>query len=158
MSKTFKAAVYETHGNPAEVLHVVDCPWPEPAPNEVIVKMSAAPINPADLNSIEGKYAIKPELPATPGMEGAGVVVEVGSAVRNFTVGTQVILPHGFGTWREVAVVAADTLVAVPSEIDPIQAAMLKVNPIRGRTMRDPDRAGTGIQDGECSSAHGARG
>jgi mitochondrial enoyl-[acyl-carrier protein] reductase / trans-2-enoyl-CoA reductase len=130
MSKTFKAAIYETHGNPAEVLRVVDCPWREPAPNEVVVKMSAAPINPADLNSIEGKYAIKPELPATPGMEGAGVVVEVGSAVRNFAVGTQVILPHGFGTWREVAVLAADTLFAVPSEIDPIQAAMLKVNPI----------------------------
>src|SRR3979409_1479940 len=120
MSKTFKAAIYETHGNPAEVLRVVECPWPQPAPDEVIVKMSAAPINPADLNSIEGKYAIKPALPATPGMEGAGVVMEVGSAVRNLIVGTQVILPHSFGTWREVAVIAADKLVAIPREIDPI--------------------------------------
>ena len=130
MSKTFKAAVYETHGNPAGVLRVADCPWPEIAANEVMVKMLAAPINPADLNSIEGKYPIKPELPATPGMEGAGIVSEAGSAVRNLAVGTQVILPHGFGTWREVAVIAADKLVAVPSEIDPVQAAMLKVNPI----------------------------
>jgi trans-2-enoyl-CoA reductase len=130
MSKTFKAAVYETHGNPAEVLRVVDCPWPQPGPNEVVVKMSAAPINPADLNSIEGKYAIKATLPATPGMEGAGVVIEVGSAVRDLAVGTQVILPHSFGTWREVAVSTADKLVAAPIEIEPIQAAMLKVNPI----------------------------
>lgn len=130
MSKTFKAAIYETHGNPAEVLRVVDCPWRDPAPNEVVVKMSAAPINPADLNSIEGKYPIKPELPATPGMEGAGIVIELGSAVRDFAVGTQVILPHSFGTWREVAVIAANKLVAVPREIQPIQAAMLKVNPI----------------------------
>ena len=130
MSKTFKAAIYETHGNPAEVLRVVDCPWRDPAPNEVVVKMSAAPINPADLNSIEGKYPIKAELPATPGMEGAGVVIEVGSAVRDLAVGAQVILPHSFGTWREVAVIAADKLVAAPKEIDPIQAAMLKVNPI----------------------------
>jgi trans-2-enoyl-CoA reductase len=130
MSKTFKAAVYETHGNPAEVLRVVDCPWREPAPNEVVVKMSAAPINPADLNSIEGKYPIKATLPATPGMEGAGVVAEVGTAVRDLAVGTQVILPHSFGTWREGAVIAADKLVAAPGEIEPLQAAMLKVNPI----------------------------
>src|SRR6478752_1698102 len=130
MEKTFKAAVYETHGNPADVLQVVDLPLAEPAPNEVVVKMAAAPINPADLNSIEGKYPIKPALPATPGMEGAGTIVGVGSAVRDFAVGTQVILPHSFGTWREVAVIAAEKLVAVPKEIEPIQAAMLKVNPI----------------------------
>jgi trans-2-enoyl-CoA reductase len=130
MSKTFKAAIYETHGNPAEVLRVVDCPWRDPAPNEVVVKMLAAPINPADLNSIEGKYPIKAELPATPGMEGAGIVIEVGSAVRDLAIGTQVILPHSFGTWREVAVIAANKLVVVPKEIEPIQAAMLKVNPI----------------------------
>jgi mitochondrial enoyl-[acyl-carrier protein] reductase / trans-2-enoyl-CoA reductase len=130
MSKTFKAAVYETHGNPAEVLRVVDIPWPEPAANEAVVKMSAAPINPADLNSIEGKYPIKAPLPATPGMEGAGVVVEIGSAVRDLAVDMQVILPHNFGTWREIALIAADKLVATPPEIEPIQAAMLKVNPI----------------------------
>jgi trans-2-enoyl-CoA reductase len=130
MSNSFKAAIYETHGNPAEVLRLIEFPWPAPASNEVVVKMAAAPINPADLNSIEGKYPIKPELPATPGMEGAGVIVEVGSAVRDLAVGTQVILPHSFGTWREVAVIAADKLVAVPGEIEPIQAAMLKVNPV----------------------------
>src|ERR1700736_1282480 len=118
MSNPFKAAIYETHGNPAEVLRVAEFPWPKPAAHEVVVKMSAAPINPADLNSIEGKYPIKPELPATPGMEGAGVVIEVGSAVRNLAVCTQVILPHSFGTWREVAVIAADKLVSVPSEIE----------------------------------------
>lgn len=130
MSKTFKAAVYETHGNPSDVLRVAELPQPEAGPDEVVVKMSAAPINPADLNSIEGKYPVKQPLPATPGMEGAGVVIETGSAVRDLAVGTQVVLPHSFGTWREIAVIAADKLVAVPAEIEPIQAAMLKVNPI----------------------------
>ena len=130
MEKTFKAAVYETHGNPAEVLRVVELALAPPAPDEVVVKMSAAPINPADLNAIEGKYPIKPALPATPGMEGAGIVIEAGSAVRDLPVGAQVILPHNFGTWREIAVIAADKVVAVPKEIEPIQAAMLKVNPI----------------------------
>jgi trans-2-enoyl-CoA reductase len=130
MSKSLKAAIYETHGIPAEVLRIVEQPWPEPAPDEVVVKMTAAPINPADLNSIEGKYPVRPALPATPGMEGAGIVVEVGSGVRNLALGTRVILPHGFGTWREACAVAAEKLVPVPVEIDPIQAAMLKVNPI----------------------------
>ncbi|HEX4639817.1 MAG TPA: 2-enoyl thioester reductase domain-containing protein [Chthoniobacterales bacterium] len=130
MGKTSKAAVYQTHGNPADVLRVVDVPLAQPAANEVVVRMSAAPINPADLNGIEGKYPIKAPLPATPGMEGAGTVIEAGSAVRDLAVGTQVILPHNFGTWREVAVIAGNRLVAVPNEIEPIQAAMLKVNPI----------------------------
>ena len=130
MSKSLKAAIYETHGNPADVLRIAEQPWPQPAPDEVVVKMSAAPINPADLNAIEGKYPIKPPLPATPGMEGAGVVVEVGSAVRDLKVGAQVILPHSLGTWREACAVAAEKVVPVPAEIEPIQAAMLKINPV----------------------------
>jgi trans-2-enoyl-CoA reductase len=130
MSKSLKAAIYETHGIPAKVLRIVEQPWPEPAPDEVVVKMVAAPINPADLNAIEGKYPVRPTLPATPGMEGAGVVVELGSAVRHLAVGTGVILPHGLGTWREACAVPAERLVVVPEGIEPIQAAMLKVNPI----------------------------
>ena len=43
--------------------------------------MRAAPINPADLNQIEGKYPVRAELPATPGFEGAGIVVDVGANV-----------------------------------------------------------------------------
>jgi mitochondrial enoyl-[acyl-carrier protein] reductase / trans-2-enoyl-CoA reductase len=158
MEKTFKAAVYETHGNPADVLRVVDLPRPVAAANEVVVRMSAAPINPADLNSIEGKYPIKAALPATPGMEGAGVVVEVGSAVRDLAVGEQVILPHNFGTWREIAVVAPDRLVSAPKEIDPIQAAMLKVNPITAwRMIHDfvPLRAGDWLIQNAANSGAG---
>ncbi len=130
MSKTFKAAIYETHGNPAEVLRVIERDWPRPEADQVVVQMRAAPINPADLNAIEGKYPVKPLLPATPGMEGAGVVIECGASVRNLEVGTQVIVPHNFGTWRQAAALPADQLVAVPSEIEPVQAAMLKVNPV----------------------------
>jgi mitochondrial enoyl-[acyl-carrier protein] reductase / trans-2-enoyl-CoA reductase len=49
-----------------------------------------------------------------------------------------VILPHSFGTWREMAVIEATKLVAAPEEIDPIQTAMLKVNPITAwRMLRD---------------------
>ena len=128
--KTINAAVYETHGNPADVLHVESRPWPTPAPGEVIVKMQATPINPADLNQIEGKYPVRAELPATPGFEGAGIVVDVGSDVKGLTSGAVVILPHNVGTWRDAVAVKADELVVVPADIKPVHAAMLKINPM----------------------------
>ena len=128
--KTISAAVYETHGNPADVLRVESQPWPAPAAGEVIVKMRAAPVNPADLNQIEGKYPVRAELPATPGFEGAGVVAEVAPDVTNVAVGALVILPHNVGTWRDAVAVKADALIVVPAGIKPVHAAMLKINPM----------------------------
>ncbi len=130
MSKSINAAVYETHGNPADVLQVETLPWPTPAADEAVVKMSAAPINPADLNQIEGKYPVRAQLPATPGFEGAGVVVELGPGVNGLTSGALVILPHNIGTWRDAVAVKAEDLVVVPDGIEPVQAAMLKINPL----------------------------
>lgn len=130
MNKSINAAVYERHGNPADVLRVESRPRPAPAPDEVVVQMHAAPINPADLNQIEGKYPMRPELPATPGFEGAGVVADVGTSVSSIAAGTLVILPHNLGTWRDAVAVKASDLVAVPPGIDPVHAAMLKINPM----------------------------
>ena len=130
MSKNINAAVYEKHGNPADVLHVESRPWPTPAQGEAVVKMRAAPINPADLNQIEGKYPIRPELPATPGFEGAGVIAELGAKVTDVPVGALVILPHNVGTWRDAVAVKTEELVVVPAGIEPVHAAMLKINPM----------------------------
>jgi trans-2-enoyl-CoA reductase len=130
MSKNINAVVYEKHGNPPDVLRVESRPWPTPVQGEAVVKMQAAPINPADLNQIEGKYPVRPELPATPGFEGAGVVVELGANVNDLTSGALVILPHNVGTWRDAVAVKAEELVVVPKGIEPVQAAMLKINPL----------------------------
>src|SRR5438105_13534643 len=130
MSKNITAAVYDTHGNPADVLRVESRSWPTAGPGEAVVKMRAAPINPADLNQIEGKYPVRPELPVTPGFEGAGVVVELGAEVRGLTTDALVILPHNIGTWRDAVAVKADELVVVPDGIEPVHAAMLKINPM----------------------------
>jgi trans-2-enoyl-CoA reductase len=130
MKESIKAVVYETHGNPAEVLRLETQPWPKAGPGEAVVKMRAAPINPADLNAIEGKYPGRPEVPAIPGFEGAGVVVDLGAGVTNIAPGALVILPHNIGTWRDAVAVKADELVVVPPEIEPVQAAMLKINPM----------------------------
>ena len=130
MNKTISAAVYQTHGNPADVLNIETQPWPTPASDEAVVQMRAAPINPADLNQIEGKYPVRFPLPATPGFEGAGVIVDLGKSVKDLTVGALVILPHNLGTWRDAVAVKASELVTVPPEIDPVHAAMLKINPM----------------------------
>ena len=130
MSKTTKVVVYERHGKPAEVLQVKTEPWPKPTAAEAVVAMRAAPIYPADINAIEGKYPARREVPAVPGFEGAGVVVEVGSNVSTIRKGALVILPHNIGTWREAVAVKASDLVAVPPEIEPVYAAMLKINPM----------------------------
>jgi mitochondrial enoyl-[acyl-carrier protein] reductase / trans-2-enoyl-CoA reductase len=130
MSGSSKAIIYQAHGKPEEVLRLEEQELPAVAEDEALVRIQAAPINPADLNQIEGKYPIRAPLPATPGFEGAGIVEEVGAAVQDLAVGARVILPHDLGSWREAAVVKAARLVAVPNEIGPEQAALLKINPI----------------------------
>ncbi len=137
MNKSINAVVYERHGNPVDVLRVEQQPWPKPAPHEAVVQMRAAPINPADLNQIEGKYPVRTELPATPGFEGAGIVVDLGAGVTNVAVGALVILPHNIGTWRDALAVKADELVVVPAGIEPVHAATLKINPLTAWRLLD---------------------
>jgi len=158
MTKTIKAIVYERHGNPADVLQIQTEPWPQPAADEAVVAMRAAPINPADINAIEGKYPGRREVPAVPGFEGAGVVVEVGADVSTIVKGALVILPHNIGTWREALAVKASELVAVPPEIEPVHAAMLKINPMTAwRLLHDyVDLArGDWLIQNACNSAAG---
>src|SRR5256886_16755742 len=123
--ETINVAVYSTHGNPADVLRIESQPWPRPGPDEVVVEMRAAPINPADLNAIEGKYPGKREVPAVPGFEGSGIVSELGKNVSKLTIGSLVILPHDIGTWREACSDESGQLVGVPPEVQPVQAPML---------------------------------
>jgi trans-2-enoyl-CoA reductase len=130
VKENINVAVYIAHGNPSEVLRIEQQPWPSAAPDEAVVEMRAAPINPADLNAIEGKYPGRKEVPAIPGFEGAGIIVDLGANVTNLKIGDLVILPHTLGTWRDAVAVKADELVVVPAGIEPVHAAMLKINPM----------------------------
>ncbi|XP_063810593.1 enoyl-[acyl-carrier-protein] reductase, mitochondrial isoform X2 [Pseudophryne corroboree] len=101
-----------------------------PTDYEVRVKMLAAPINPSDINMVQGTYALLPQLPAVGGNEGVGVVAEVGAHVSSFRSGDWVIpVDTGLGTWRTEGVFNEDALVRVPSDISVVGAATLSVNP-----------------------------
>lgn len=114
-------------GKPSDVLEVAEFQPKRPESGEVLLRILAAPINPADLNTIEGTYGVKPALPAVPGIEGCGEVVESGSA--DYQPGDRVIFLRRANTWATHTTVAADALFKLPAGIVPVQAAMLKVNP-----------------------------
>ncbi len=124
-----KQLIFRRSGDPREVLKLeANCLISQALePGHVLVRLLAAPINPADLNFIEGTYGIKPTLPATPGIEGHGVVELSDSA--EFEAGDLVIFLRRASTWSSHTTVPGDSLFKVPNGIDPMQAAMLKVNP-----------------------------
>ncbi|CAH0694595.1 unnamed protein product [Spodoptera exigua] len=116
--------------NPSTVLKLEKCKLPDLGPKDVLVRMLAAPVNPADINTIQGKYPIKLKLPCIPGNEGVGIVEKVGSEVKKLCQGNKVILTMPTqGTWRTLAVFSSFALTAVPDALRVPEAATLAVNP-----------------------------
>ncbi|MEM8756076.1 MAG: zinc-dependent alcohol dehydrogenase family protein, partial [Pseudomonadota bacterium] len=122
-------------GEPASRVKLIEEPDPEPGPGEVRLSVKAAPIHPADLLRIEGRYGSAPEpLPATPGAEAFGVVEKLGEGVEGLAVG-QTVLPLGAGCWADKLISPAKALIHVPADVDPEQAAMFKANPATAEAM-----------------------
>ena len=91
--------------------------------------MNYMPLNPSDLNMVEGVYGIEPKLSAVEGNEGVAVVTAIGSGVNSLSVGDWVIpFRAGFCTWRNEAVAPAGELVKVANDIDPTYASILAIN------------------------------
>jgi NADPH2:quinone reductase len=132
-----KAVVFEHFGDPAEVLQVKELPVPEPGPGQVRVRMIASPINPSDLLVVRGEYGRKPNLPATPGFEGVGVVEASGGGfLGRLVMGRRVAVLNGAGgNWREHVVVPARQAVRLPASIPDEQAAAFFVNPATAAIM-----------------------
>ena len=121
--------VLNSTGSPAEVLELQPQSRPVPGPGEVLLRMQAAAINPADLNFIEGTYGTKPNLPCVPGMEGVGLIEELGAGVTDLTVGLAVLPLPAPGNWATWRVLPADRAHVLPEGLDFQQAALLRVNP-----------------------------
>ena len=119
---------FKSYGQPTDVISLTESEPRALETGEIRVRMLASPVNPADINLIQGVYGIKPELPATAGVEGVGEVVE--SLSEGFQVGDRVILVAHVGTWSEEVVCAEAAALKIPSETPVEQACMLKVNPL----------------------------
>ncbi|MFG3703945.1 NADP-dependent oxidoreductase [Micromonospora sp. NPDC047670] len=129
-----RAVSYAQFGGP-EVLHVADVPVPVPGPGQVRVRVAASVVHPVDLMIRSGRFPapLPTGLPYTPGWDVAGTVDAVDPAVRDFTIGDEVI---GFSPWlrttvgahAEYVVLDAAWLTAAPAGVPATEAATLPTN------------------------------
>lgn len=125
------AITFSEFGDPRKVLKKETVSIPSRLrSSEILVKMLMAPINPSDINMIEGTYHIRPALPALVGNEGVGEVIAVGNDVRGLEKGDWVLPAEaGWGTWRTLAVCENASVQKIPNDIPVLSAATLAVNP-----------------------------
>lgn len=124
-----RALVFKRYGKPDQIA-LADIPRPTPKPNEILVQVHAAGLNPIDNMIPKGTFKpiLKFELPATLGSDLAGVVVEVGSRVTRFKPGDAVfasIFDLGTGALAEFATVPEDAAALKPPNLDFVHAASI---------------------------------
>jgi NADPH:quinone reductase-like Zn-dependent oxidoreductase len=124
-----RALVFKRYGGPDHVMFA-DTPRPVPKPDEILVQVYAAGLNPIDNMIAKGTFKpiLQFQLPATLGSDLAGVVVEVGSRVTSFKPGDAVfasIFDLGTGALAEFALVPASAAALKPPNLDFVQAASI---------------------------------
>lgn len=123
-----KAVRYHDYGGP-EVLCYEDAPIPEPGPREVLVRVHAAGVNPADRQIRAGlRFRLDKPFAFIPGCEVSGVVERTGADVTEFAVGDDVYGLSGLGGgYAEYVVAGVDKLGRKPASLDHVHAAALPV-------------------------------
>ncbi len=122
-------AIQITQQGDASVLQLQALPKPMPGPGEALIKLKAAGLNFIDIYQRSGRYPTP--LPYIPGMEGAGVVEEVGEGVTDVKPGDRVAYTSSLGSYAEYHVVKAYQLIPLPNEISFEQGAAF---PLQGMT------------------------
>lgn len=107
---------------------------PRPSDNQVLVKMTATPCNPSDIAFMRGDYNVSRPLPAIPGFEGTGVVVDAGvMREARGLISNRVCCflqdPLEGGTWAEYFVTDWRNCIEIRNEISDEQAATMCINP-----------------------------
>ncbi len=121
---------FDQIGKPADVLRLIEHQLPEAGHHDVRVRLHFAPINPADLNFIEGTYGRAAHPPCIPGHEASGVVTEIGKNVTSLKPGDSVIPLLGAGCWAQEMIAEEQHFARLPDGIDLVQASMLRINPV----------------------------
>ncbi len=141
-----KKVVIARYGRPEDVVECVEVEdLGLPAPDEVVFRTLAFPINPADLSFCRGQYRLKPTLPATPGAECVGQVIAVGPAVATPRIG-DLVINLDRENWAQRRRVKASRVVVLNPGIDPLQAAMIRINPPTARLLLEEF---TKLEDGD---------
>jgi len=150
-----KAIQVHRFGGP-EVLEIHEVPTPKPGPQQLLVRVCAAGVNPYDTYMRNGTYAIKPPLPYTPGSDAAGTVEAVGEGVKKFRPADRVYTAKTLsGAYAEYTLVDESQLYALPENISFAQGAGLFVPYGTAYTAL---RHHASAQAGETLLVHGASG
>lgn len=118
-----KALICTEHGGAEKLSLQTDWQEPKCGPAEVVVDIKAAGLNFPDTLMIAGKYQFQPDMPFVPGAEGAGVISEIGSEVKNVAVGDEVIFIAGNGSFAEKIAMPAMRVIPKPANVSFVQAA-----------------------------------
>jgi NADPH2:quinone reductase len=147
-----KAIVVNKPGGP-EVLAYHESPDPIPGSHQLLVRVAAAGVNFIDIYQREGLYPMP--LPYTPGLEGAGIVVDVGASVATFAPGDQVAWAGMLGSYADMIALDADAAVAIPEGVSLEHAAQAM---LQGMTAHYLVTSVWDIQPGQTALVHAAAG
>ena len=147
-----KAVRVRQHGGP-EVLRLETVPEPTPGPDEALVRLESIGVNFIDCYFRKGQY--KTTLPYTPGSEGAGVVVAIGSGVTDVAVGDRVASQNFLGAYAELSLAHADRLVVLPDGLESRDGAAAM---LQGMTAHYLAASTHTLQAGDCCLVHAAAG
>lgn len=124
-----KAVHFKAYGG-SEVLVIEDVTLAEPEPNQILVEIHAAALNPFDAAFLSGVYKenMPVDFPATPGGDFAGKVIKTGSGVTEMRAGEEVygsamVLSGGTGAFAEMALVKASHSAPMPQSVSYEEAA-----------------------------------
>lgn len=136
-----KALVYSKYGEPQDVLQLHGHSISAPSGTQVVIRFLTCPINPADVNQIQGVYPSKPEMNTTlgtadpsavAGNEGVAEVISTGSGVKTVQKGDWVIMKStGMGTWCTHKALDESQLLKIDDKegLTPLQVGTVSVNP-----------------------------
>jgi NADPH:quinone reductase len=121
-----RAIVVDEFG-PPERLRVAETAEPKPGPNEVLVKVHAAPVNHVDLLVVGGNYQFQPSPPFIPGKGPAGVIAALGRDVTSWRIGDRVLAMSEEGGYAEAVAARADQCYRLPATMSFTEAASLSL-------------------------------
>ncbi|MCY9661255.1 zinc-binding dehydrogenase [Paenibacillus chondroitinus] len=136
MAQMMKAALIKTYSGVSGI-EFGETLIPQIDSNEVLIKVHAASINPADLLFLSGNYGIKRALPSVGGMEGCGTVIATGnSLVARMLKGKRVaFVSEVYGSWSEYTKTSVMTCMVLPDHVSDEQGAVFFVNPASAMAM-----------------------